>query len=131
MDSMEAGLLSRVLPLVAIAVAGCTAEPHASNRAMEGYIAVRDPTILLFSSAEDQAEVDWGKCHNVAGPPQLIAAAKQLEAHKVRMVVEDVGWPVYALPDGVWSKTIFRGVRLEPNCLLQPYYWLKSVAAAE
>ena len=128
---MQAVLLNGVLSLVVIATAGCAGEPRAPDLTMDGFIAVREPTVLLFTSASDRDEVDWGKCHNLAGPPRLIEAAKRLEANKVRVVVEDVGWPVYALPDGVWSKTIFRGVRLEPNCLLQPYYWLRSVAAAE
>jgi hypothetical protein len=115
---------------VALLAAGCASAPRAKVSAIEGFISVSGPTAIeLFASPGERDEGDWAACHNVAGLPQLVEEAKKVEQYKVRLVVEDVGWPVYSAPDSVWTKTVFRNVTLAPSCLRQPYYWLKSITA--
>lgn len=114
---------------IALLAAGCAGGQRSNVREIEGFVSVSGPTsIELFASPGERDEGDWATCHNVAGPPRLIEKVKGIEQYKVRVVVEDVGWPAFSDPGAVWTRTIFRGVTLQPSCFRQPYYWLKSIA---
>jgi hypothetical protein len=114
---------------VALLAAGCASAPRTKVSAIEGFISVSGPSAIeLFDAPGERDAGDWATCHNVAGLPRLIEEARKIEQYKVRLVVEDIGWPVYSAPDSVWTKTVFRDVTLAPSCFRQPYYWLKSIA---
>lgn len=113
-------------------VVGCQSSPpnETSQRqlvTLEGYIVVHKPTILFFATPEEQEEQDWGTCHNVAARPKLIEQARRLGSKKVRIVAEDIGWPIDEGTLGFYDYTVYDGQRLVPWCLLQPYYIAEKI----
>lgn len=97
---------------------------------LEGYMVVHKPTILFFTTIEEQEARDWGTCHNVGAEPKLIEQARRLGRKKVRIVAEDIGWPVGEGTPGTYEYTVFRGQRLVPWCMLQPYYLAEKIEIA-
>src|SRR5688572_7202837 len=97
---------------------------------LEGHMVVHKPTILFFSTLEEQEGRDWGTCHNIGAKPKLIEQARRLGSSKVRIVAEDIGWPVGEGTPVAYEYTEFRGQRLVPWCLLQPYYLAEKIETA-
>jgi hypothetical protein len=113
-------------------VVGCqtTKTPQRQLVTLEGYMVVHQPTILLFITPEEQEVRDWGTCHNVAAGPKLIERARRLGSRRVRITAEDIGWPVGDGTPRAYEYTVFRGQRLVPWCILQPYYWAEKIEIA-